>query len=271
MNKLNFFFHESFPLQVIYLSEILQLASKNYCGSKYEISNLTGIPTGDTSGKVEPHIRYLEFMGLITSELLYDKYQLTLTKLGKVVYESDRYIMHDVTKKLMHYNLTRRYNGAPQWSFLFRNYPYDFNIPISFNKIINNGKLIYGKEIYLNPIRTIYSTGDFSSISPIVFEDKYVIFKGCYASSDCNNLYAYTLLEELENMELYETEFTIDKIFEDIKWQKGFGFEYDTALEVLDDLSYMGIIKLNKQLNPITLIVNKRSEDLMIKLYDDLI
>ena len=177
--------------------------------------------------------------------------------------------MQDVTKKLMHYNLTRKPEGAPQWSFLFRDYPYDFNTPISFNKIIDKGKLIYGKEIYLNPIKTIYGTGDFSSISPIEFEDKDIIFKGCYASSDCNNLYAYTLLKELEKFN--ESEFTLDKIFEDIKWQKGFGFEYDTVLEVLDDLNYMGIIKLNKQLNPMTIIINKDSEGLISQLYVDLI
>lgn len=271
MSNLNFYFHESFPLQVIYLSEILQLASENYCGSKYDISNLTGIPTGDTSGKVEPHVKYLEFMGLINSQLTSGKYKLSLTKLGEIVYESDRYIMQDFTKKLMHYNITRKSKGAPQWSFLFRDYPYDFNTPISLNKIIENGKLIYGKEIYLKPVKTIYNTGDFSSISPIEFNDKDIIFKGCYASSDCNNLYAYTLLKELEESEGKENEVTLDKIFEDIKWQKGFGFEYDTALEVLDELNYMGIIKLNKQLNPITLIINKSSEDLILQLYDDLI
>ena len=79
------------------------------------------------------------------------------------------------------------------------------------------------------------------------------------------------LLKELEESEGKENEVTLDKIFEDIKWQKGFGFEYDTALEVLDELNYMGIIKLNKQLNPITLIINKSSEDLILQLYDDLI
>lgn len=271
MSNVNFSFHESFPLQVIYLSEIFQLASENYYGSKYEISNLTGIPTGDTSGKVEPHIKYLEFMGLINSELELGKYKLSLTKLGEVIFKADRYIMQDVTKKLMHYNLTRKSKGAPQWSFLFRDYPYDFNIPILFSKIVDNGKLTYGKEVHLSPVRTIYNNGDFSSISPVEFEDKYITFKGCYASSECNNLYAYTLLKELEDLNMNESEFTLEKVFEDIKWQKGFGFEYDTALEVLDDLNYMGIIKLNKQLNPMTLIVNKRSDDLINQLYDDLI
>lgn len=271
MSSLNFFFHESFPPQIIYLSEILQLASENYCGSKYDISDLTGIPTGNKSGKVEPHIKYLEFMGLINSKYVSGKYELSLTKLGRVVYEEDRYIMHDVTKRLMHYNLTRRFKGAPQWTFLFRDYPYDFNNTISFDKIVDNGKLKYGKEVYLGPVKIIYTTGDFSSISLIEFEGRNIIFKSCYAYPECNNLYAYTLLKELEELELNESEFTLDKIFGEIKWQKGFGFDYDTALEVLDDLNHMGIIKLNKQLNPMTLIVNKSSEDLIDELYDDLI
>ena len=271
MSNFNFSFHESFPIQIMYLTEILQLASENYCGSKYDISDLTGIPTGEKSGKVEPHIKYLKFMGLINYEYVASKYQLSLTDLGRVVYEEDKYIMHDLTKKLMHYNLTRNSNGALQWSFLFRDYPYDFNTPISFNKIIDNGKLKYGKEVYLGPVKGIYTMGDFSSISLIEFEDKNIIFKNCYAYSECNKLYAYTLLKELEELELNENEFTLDKVFQDIKWQKGFGFDYDTALEVLDDLNHMGIIKLNKQLNPTTLIANKNSEDLVDELYDDLI
>lgn len=270
MSKVNFKFHEDFKLQINYLSEILELASQNYCGSKYEISNLTGIPTGKSSGKVEPHIRYLKFMGLINAEVVNGKYQLYLTKLGKVVYESDRYIMKDITKKLMHYNMTRKGKGAPQWSFFFREYPYDFNTPILYSSIEDSGKLKYGKEIHLGPLKTSY-TDDFSSISPIEIDNKYIVFKSCYASSECNNLYGYTLLNELEELQLEESEFIIDEVFEEIRWQKGFGFDYDTALEVLDDLNSLGIIKLNKQLNPMTLIINKKSEDLINELYDDLI
>ena len=179
--------------------------------------------------------------------------------------------MYDLTKKLMHYNLTRKSKGALQWNFLFRGYPYDFNTPISFDKISDAGKLKYGKDIKLGPIKNIYTEDAFSSISLIEFENKNIIFNNCYAYTECNKLYAYTLLNELEELEINESEFTLDQIFEEIKWQKGFGFDYDTALEVLDDLSYMGIIKLNKQLNPITLIANKNSEDLVDELYDDLI
>ena len=41
-----------------------------------EISNLTGIPTGKSSGKVEPMICYAEYMGIITKEKRNGLYKL---------------------------------------------------------------------------------------------------------------------------------------------------------------------------------------------------
>lgn len=271
MSNLNFSFHESFPAQTIYLSELLKLASENYSGNKYEISNITGIPTGDTSGKVEPHIRYLEYMGLMTSYYESGKINIRLTQLGKVIFQEDPFLMQDVTKRLLHYNLCRINIGAPQWSFLFRDYPYDFNTPIKLSNIIDNGKLIFGKEIYLSALKSLYNNGDFSSISPVEFIDKDIIFKNCYINYECRNVYAYTLLKEIEDKKLENCEVTIDIILEEIKWQKGFGFDYETTIEVLDDLNHMGIIKFNKQLDPMTIITNRNSEDIIAFLYDSLI
>lgn len=50
-------------------SKIMELAKDNYSGSKEEISEKTGIPTGKTSGKVVPHILYAQYMGLTTYTL----------------------------------------------------------------------------------------------------------------------------------------------------------------------------------------------------------
>ena len=43
----------------------MKLAQTDYSGTKEEISCLTGIPTGKTSGKVIPHTRYAAYMGFI--------------------------------------------------------------------------------------------------------------------------------------------------------------------------------------------------------------
>ena len=49
-------FHKTFATQDSYISKILGLAEQGYSGTKEEISEITGIPTGKTSGKVVPHI-----------------------------------------------------------------------------------------------------------------------------------------------------------------------------------------------------------------------
>ena len=61
-------FHETFQPEWTYIARVLELAKDNYCGSKFDISDITGIPTGKQKGKVEPHIKYAQFMGLICYE-----------------------------------------------------------------------------------------------------------------------------------------------------------------------------------------------------------
>ena len=55
-------FHETFQPESSYLAKILDLASQNYVGTKFEISDITGIPTGKQKGKVEPHIKYASYI-----------------------------------------------------------------------------------------------------------------------------------------------------------------------------------------------------------------
>lgn len=62
-------FHKTFSPQDSYITKILELAKENFIGSKEEISEETGIPTGKTSGKVVPHILYTQYMGLTTHTL----------------------------------------------------------------------------------------------------------------------------------------------------------------------------------------------------------
>ena len=57
-------FHKTFSPQDSYITKILDLAKDNYTGTKEEISEETGIPTGKTSGKVVPHILYAQYIRL---------------------------------------------------------------------------------------------------------------------------------------------------------------------------------------------------------------
>lgn len=49
----------------LYLTQLMKYASNEYSGSLFEISEETGIPTGESTGKVKPHIDYAVGMGIL--------------------------------------------------------------------------------------------------------------------------------------------------------------------------------------------------------------
>ena len=68
MKNININFHKTFKAEGQYISSILEIADGKTWFTTREISEMTGIPQGKSSGKVEPHINYAEYMGLIKSE-----------------------------------------------------------------------------------------------------------------------------------------------------------------------------------------------------------
>ena len=80
-------------------------------------------------------------------------------------------------------------------------------------------------------------------------------------------VYAYTLIKDLERLDKDRKEFTIDEIIEKIAWNRGFCWDEKLTLMVFEKLNDMNIITLNRQLNPITLIINKSSESIVNELY----
>lgn len=116
----NFEFHATFAPERTYISKILELAKNNYQGTRDDISELTGIPTGQKKGKVEPHIKYANFMGLIDYSLNNKKYLISLTDLGREVYIQDKYLHEELSIWLCHYGISRAVKGAPQFSFVVR-------------------------------------------------------------------------------------------------------------------------------------------------------
>lgn len=73
-SSVNLNFHQTFKPEKQYIGSILDVANMNKALSIKDISALTGIPNGKSSGKVEPHIQYANFMGLVDFEKKMDLY-----------------------------------------------------------------------------------------------------------------------------------------------------------------------------------------------------
>lgn len=262
-------FHKTFQLTDLYIVKIMELAAVKYTGTKEEISNITGIPTGKTSGKVIPHIRYSAFMGLIDYEKEGSVYRLSLTQLGKIVLKEDKYLFESVTKWLCHYFISDVNYGAYLFSFLYKYLPFQLDSSISKELIERRVREIFQHDYDMGIVRRTYTEGFFEALGVFDWDDSLII-NSLYYKNELKYVYAYTLLDSWERNFPDERELTVDCISDELYWSRRFGFDKTEMLSVFDELEILGAIKLNKQLHPCTVIKFAKSEDYISKLYSEL-
>ena len=267
-------FHSTFQPQEIYLTKLLELAVNNYCGKKEEISEITGIPTGKNTGKVVPHIKYLEHMGLINSESTTKGFKLSLTEIGRVVYENDKFFDEKLTKLICHYYMTDYEIGAPQWIYLFKEYPAMLGITIKNKNIQTKAEFMFNKEVDFAIAKNGYipsKNGFFSCLNLLDADNENVEFKENYSNFEVFNFYGFSLLDLWQKYNKDANEIILDKIIEELKWNRIFGFTEEEMLNVFDELQNIGIIKVNKQMRPISIQKLIDKEDLINEIYSNLI
>lgn len=100
-------FPQSFLPERRLLAQLLPFAATNGSGDKVEIGRHTGIPTGNSTGKVEPIIHYAVGMGIVTAVKIAGGWQLGLTALGHIILDEDPFLSERQTLWLMHLMLCR--------------------------------------------------------------------------------------------------------------------------------------------------------------------
>lgn len=273
MNNINLNFHETFYPELSYISKILNIAEQNFIGTKEDIAFETGIPTGLNSGKVKPHIKYAQYMGLINVNINKSKFELSLTELGKLVFIEDRFILENITKLLLHYGLTREVKGAPQWSFLFNNTNYILENPISVETIRKKANVFFSKEVELGVVRNTYLKQDsLGALKLIDLINQDVVFKKQDVQKEYVYLYAYCLLNSWEyKLGLNVSEITLDDLLNKLNYNKIFCLDTESIDEILWLLERYNVVKVNRQLYPITIIKNLMSSDVIFNIYSLLI
>lgn len=90
------------------LARLLAFAVAGGAGAKQEISSATGIPTGKSTGKVEPMIHYASGMGLVRASVDRGVWQLLATPFGAMVAAEDGFLNEPTTLWACHLLLCRR-------------------------------------------------------------------------------------------------------------------------------------------------------------------
>ncbi|NLK00088.1 MAG: DUF4007 family protein [Clostridia bacterium] len=114
-------FHKTFIPERRYIAALLDYAALGKRGNYREISAVTGIPMGKSSGKVPAIIDYARGMGLIKQlgENGRRTKQPALTSFGRIVYTEDKFLGEKMVQWLVHMNLCRSDIGAKAWHAVF--------------------------------------------------------------------------------------------------------------------------------------------------------
>ena len=276
MENSNINFHQTFKPERQYIASLLDY-SNNTSGfhSAKEISLETGIPTGESSGKVIPHIEYANYMGLLSFELQNGKYELTPTNLGKIVIQEDPGFMEELTALICHGMLLRPENGASVWSRTFIDVFPKYDTELSIEQCIKELEVFYGDKIkqknfapFLGSYEEFFDFFDIfeldKSRTSIVFKNKLPI------SNDFVFVYAYLLFKYWDEQFCNNNEITADE-FELLNFSKVFRWSREETYKVLEMLNDRNILRLNRQMSPYTILRLETEETLLNKLYSELL
>lgn len=277
INRSQLKFHETFQPEVGYVAKILELASADYSGNKFEISEKTGIPTGNQKGKVEPHIKYAAYMGLILYKYEKGVYKLRITPIGKEVYRQDPYLQENLSKWICHYGISEKDNGAPQWSFLVNDAHTGFIQGITPERLFNQTVNIFESNVTFEEafgvMKRSYLDGFFSALEYLTVDEVAgeFQFNEIPEKEELLFVYAYAILNNWEKLLSEKTEITLIELMEELSFGKIFGLGDESVNEVLDELGDEDVLILNRQLFPVTIIRTSTVDEIIQKLYSRLL
>ena len=269
-------FHETFQPEMTYIAKILKLASDNYSGTKFEISECSGIPTGNQKGKVEPHIRYAKSMGLINYVLAKGTYSLNLTSLGEEVFVQDPYLHEDLSCWICHYGMTKKDSFAPQWEYLVHTAHPGLGDKISQDRLFTLAGTWCDvpaenmlKRVF-SVVKNSYMEGCFERLNFLSWDGS-IEFREHAEKFDMEYVYAYALLDSWNRLFPEKQEITDFELKNDIGFDKIFGLNEDECNYVIDSLSFEGIVTVNRQLYPATIIRISGVQNIISQLYSRLL
>lgn len=256
-------FHQTFPPNPAYIGRILSIASGDPLTAR-EISERTGIPQGESSGKVVPHLKYSAYMGLIEPEINVP----TLTLLGKTILEEDFSCSEELSQWLLHIRLTSK-SGAPMWHYFVRKLLLENKGRVSKEFLSTKMQDTFGTTKY-TPVLTTYN--ELSSIEYLNQEkaSEYVQVLPKRIQREYLFAYAYAMLHEWDLFFPDTKEITAD-LLQKLACTTCFGLTEDQWFEVLERLQERNICRINKQLSPYTILRLSDTQSMIPKLFSLLI
>ena len=267
-------FHRTFKPERGYLAALLRYAATGKSGTLTEISEHTGIPTGASSGKVQPSIDYCSGMGLLETKKENNTYKFSLTAFGRSVLREDPFLSTPVTQWLAHLQLCHPRKGADLW----------FHIFLEGAETIG---MNFSRQFLENQLRTIYATDGRNPIGPVIgtYTDEASLGAAGVltelkdqlhrASAPCSiesrRGYAAWLAQLLADFFPKARNVPVTDWERACGWKKTTGWHPSTAAEMLVEAEQFGIITVDRHMQPWLVDLRCSPDDCWDKIFDDML
>ena len=267
-------FHQSFCPERRYLSPFLKLASKQFEGTSDQIAEETGIPTGKSSGKVDPHKKYSQAMGLIEVQpVSVATARLFLTPLGAIIYREDLALHEELSQVILHLMISGSNGGALAWNALFGKSKIALGSIFSVNDATTFLTSLLGKNTALpGPIFTTYrEEASLLRAGVLDFKDTMVIRKPLKQIFEYFWGYAYCWLQYWEKGLGIIQQVPIARYETVCHFQEISGWMLPQYMSYLSWMADHRLIKIDRQTGEPLLLKTADSSDIADKIFSDLL
>ncbi len=269
------------------LARLLPFAAANGSGDKVQIGASTGIPTGQSTGKVEPIIHYARGMGLVEATKEAGRWLLALTPLGRVVVSEDPYLSQPVTLWLLHLLLCRR-SGladpaigiADPWFALFAEGGLRLGTRFDQSAYLAYLSARHGARGYLKSLsglvlRSYLEATCFGPLDALSVESSgsQSFYLRRAAPDERTHFPAYAAYLFLVWDELYgdQDQLAMDEFFSQTRCLAILGWDRGTATRWLDWMADLGLIQLDRQTGGTLALRLRDTAPVLSGIYDELI
>lgn len=269
------------------LAKLLAFAAEGGHGEKTVISEQTGIPTGESTGKVEPMIYYCQGMGLVTAYRASGAWHLGLTMMGSVVLREDCYLSEPQTLWLLHLMLCRRLDSsspavgvADVWFTLFAESYFRLGTNFSQQDFLNllmerHGTKSYTKSLVGVTIRTYLEDSCLGMIAALRLQGTGdgVSVERCSAPTSRSYYPAYATYLYLVWDELFadENQLALDRLARESRCFVLMGWDDVAINRWLEWMVDKGLIQLDRYTGATMLLRLRTTEQVVNNIYSELI
>ena len=269
-------FHRTFKPERQYINALLRFASSGGSGDSQAIAAATGIPTGESTGKVPAILDYCLGMGLVRlgNPARSAVKKPELTDFGRVVLVEDPFLKTGISQWIAHFNLCSPLTGADAWYQVFFKGVNALGFSFKRSDVESYLKVVYGsdKSGLIGPMVGMYEDEACFSICGALSESgSGIIRRSAPTSEEYGFAYGAWLLQMMADHFTGQNQISVTELESKGGWRSISGWEVGVHQRMLALVERNGLVEIDRQMEPWLLRAKYAASSVWRKIYGELI